>query len=180
MHFKEMDVGDTNAIKVKFDGFKYNIWGMKEPNYVLQMMAIGGALLTEGCKSAANGMTKQFHYTQSYDWHFCYRHLEDDHNNKQHAIPSLEDSQKTDCCPFCVFTFLFAVTKVNVFLVHKFWTYKTDPSNLPVYVAFQCQLAWQFIDNPNLVSKIKEVNDSNGSKKDSPCSLENGQAKNGT
>ncbi len=47
-HFKEMDVGDTNAIKVKFDGFKYNIWGMKEPNYVMQMMAMGGTLLTEG------------------------------------------------------------------------------------------------------------------------------------
>ncbi len=60
--FEEMDVGDTDAIKGKNDGFKYNILGMKEPNYVMQMMVMGGALLTEGCKSVAhvwdNGTTK--------------------------------------------------------------------------------------------------------------------------
>mmetsp|Transcript_5756 Transcript_5756/g.11762 ORF Transcript_5756/g.11762 Transcript_5756/m.11762 type:complete len:176 (+) Transcript_5756:290-817(+) len=171
-HIEEMDVGDTDAIEGKMEGFNYNIWGMKEPNYVMRMMATGGALFTEGCKSVArvwdNGTAKQFHYTQPYDWHFHYRHLVDDHNNKRHAIPFCEDSWNTDHWTFCVFTFLFAVTEVNVFLVHKFWTYRTDPSNLPVYVAFRRQLAWQFIDNPHLVSELKEANDSNVFKKDSP------------
>ncbi len=89
-----------------------------------QMMETGGAFLTKGCKSDTcvwnNGTAKQFHYTQPYDWYFCYRHLVDDHNNKQHTNLSLEDSWKTDCWPFCVFTFLFAVTEVSVFWCTSF------------------------------------------------------------
>ncbi len=72
-HIKEMDVGDTNAIKGKMDGFKYNIWDLKESNCAIKMMATGGSLFTEGCKSVAhawdNATAKKFHYTQPYDWH---------------------------------------------------------------------------------------------------------------
>ena len=40
-----MEVGDTNAIQGVMDGQPYNLWGMKEPDYVIRMMAMGGALL---------------------------------------------------------------------------------------------------------------------------------------
>ena len=47
----EVEVGDTDAIKGTIDDVIYNIWWMKEPNYVTRMMATGGRLLSnETCK----------------------------------------------------------------------------------------------------------------------------------
>jgi hypothetical protein len=35
------------------DGVTYNLWGMKEPDYVMRMMATGGPLVVyETCKEA--------------------------------------------------------------------------------------------------------------------------------
>ena len=50
-NFGEVGVGETNAIQGKVDDFIYNLWGMKEPNYVMKMMAIGGHLMADDmCK----------------------------------------------------------------------------------------------------------------------------------
>ena len=40
-------MGETNAIQGKVDDFIYNLWGMKEPNYVMRMMATGGRILVD-------------------------------------------------------------------------------------------------------------------------------------
>ena len=46
-----VDVGETDAIQGKVDDVIYNLWGMKEPNNVMIMMAIGCRLLVdETCK----------------------------------------------------------------------------------------------------------------------------------
>jgi hypothetical protein len=37
-----VDVGDCHAIAGTQDGILYNLWGMKEPDYVMHMMATGG------------------------------------------------------------------------------------------------------------------------------------------
>ena len=42
-----MGVGETNTIQVTVDDFIYNLWGMKEPNYVMRMMATGGHILKD-------------------------------------------------------------------------------------------------------------------------------------
>ena len=47
----EVEVGDTDAIQGTVDDVIYNLWGMKEPNYVMRMMATGGRLLADDtCK----------------------------------------------------------------------------------------------------------------------------------
>ena len=45
-----LGVGDSLAISGKLDGKDYFLWGLKEPSYVMKMMAMGGPLLAnESC-----------------------------------------------------------------------------------------------------------------------------------
>ena len=46
-HFGEVEVGDTDAIQGAVDDVIYNLWGIKEPNYVMMMMDTGGRLLED-------------------------------------------------------------------------------------------------------------------------------------
>ncbi len=43
-----MNFGET--ISGVLEGVKYFLWRMKEPDYVMKMMAAGGALFMDGCK----------------------------------------------------------------------------------------------------------------------------------
>ena len=50
-NFGEVEVGETYAIQLTFDGVIYNLWGMTELNYVMRFMATGGRILAdETCK----------------------------------------------------------------------------------------------------------------------------------
>ena len=50
-HFGEVEVGEIDAIQVTVDYIIYNLWVMKESNYVMRMMATGGSLSADGtCK----------------------------------------------------------------------------------------------------------------------------------
>jgi hypothetical protein len=40
-----MRVGEWLAISGKLDGEDYFLWGLREPSYVMKMMATGGPLL---------------------------------------------------------------------------------------------------------------------------------------
>ena len=46
-NFGEVEVGDTDAIQGTVDNVIYNLWGMKEPNYVMMKMATGDHLLED-------------------------------------------------------------------------------------------------------------------------------------
>ncbi|KAL7549033.1 hypothetical protein ACHAWF_012294, partial [Thalassiosira exigua] len=151
-HFASKKVGEIDAIQGEKDRVKYTLWGMKEPDYVMRIMATGGALISdETCKTAYRGLGDdrvEFQYTRPYDWHFRYRHAVDDHNNLRHSIPSLEDTWVTQRWPIRVFTFLLAITEVNVYLTLKWFVFIGDlTALLPEYVGFRRKLAWQFIDN---------------------------------
>ncbi len=74
---------------------------MKDLDYVMKIMASGGALISDNnCKkvtrkwSEQNGTARQaqFTYMKPFDWHFCYCHIVDDHNNSCHASPALEET----------------------------------------------------------------------------------------
>ena len=94
-HFGEVEVGDTDAIQVTVDDGIYNLWGLKEPNYVMRMMDIGGHLLADdACKETViiwkenrEDVVKNFKHTLQFDWDFRYCHAVDDHNNLRHALP---------------------------------------------------------------------------------------------
>ena len=40
-------MGDINYIQRKFDAVIYNLWGMKETNYVMKIMDTSGRLLAD-------------------------------------------------------------------------------------------------------------------------------------
>ncbi len=98
-----VNVGDNHAILGTMDDVVYNLWGMKEPDYVMRMMATGGPLAVyESCREALRKWTdggievvRRFRYACPFDWHFRYRHAVDDHNNLCHALLSIEDSWAT-------------------------------------------------------------------------------------
>ncbi len=46
-YFDGKEVGSIDAVAGTLDGIPYNIWCMKEPGYVMRMMAPGGALLAD-------------------------------------------------------------------------------------------------------------------------------------
>ena len=102
MNMEGVNVGDTAAISGTLDEVKYNLWCMKEPDYVMTIMATGGRLMSDdSCKSTIrrwveDGLerVKEFAYALPFDWHF-YRHAVDDHNNLRHALPSIEDTWRT-------------------------------------------------------------------------------------
>ena len=46
-HFREVEVGEIDPIQGTVGDVIYRLWGMKEPNYVVGMMATGGHLLAD-------------------------------------------------------------------------------------------------------------------------------------
>ena len=160
-HFSTMNVGEVDAIEGSLDGISYTLWGMKEPDYIMRMMATGGPLTaTPKCKHTTRRVensTVAFQYTCPYDWHFRYRHAVDDHNNLRHGLPSLEDTWVTVRWPVRVFTFLLALTETNLYLALRFFVYVgAQKKNLPKYLDFRRNLAWAFIDNPHLPKEPAE------------------------
>ena len=97
-NFREVEVGETDAIQVTVDDVIYNLWGIKEPTYVMRIMANGDRLLVhETCneivirlKENGEDVVKKFNYKLPYDWNFCYRHVVDDHNKLRHSMPSFD------------------------------------------------------------------------------------------
>ena len=157
-HFRSKDVGDVDAIAGQMradDGVdvEYTLWGMKEPDYVMRMMATGGALRSDNtCRETSRrvgGETVRFSYTLPYEWHFKYRHAVDDHNNLRHALPSLEDTWNTMRWAIRVFAFLLAVTEVNTYLALRSTLLAGAlGGKIPKFHVFRRKLAWLFIDNP--------------------------------
>ena len=96
-YFGEVEVGETDDIQETVDDFIYNLWGTKEPNYAMRMMATGGQLLADDtCKETVRiwkenleDFVKKFKYKLPFDCHFRYHHAVDDHNNPRHALPSI-------------------------------------------------------------------------------------------
>jgi hypothetical protein len=97
-HFAEANVGNSAAISGVLDGVKYFLWALKEPQYVMKMMATGGPLIAnDTCKDQRRRFVKDgvevsctFKFPLPYDWHYKYRHAIDDHNNLRHSLPSIE------------------------------------------------------------------------------------------
>ena len=98
---------------------------MKEPDYVMKLMTTYGSLIPKvGHKQARrsfkkNGslVTESFDYTEPYANHFLYRHAVDDHKNLRHRLPAIEDIWLTSRWANRVFSFLLAITEVNIFFL---------------------------------------------------------------
>ena len=92
---QEMKVGDSLAITRKLDDEEYFFWALKEPSYIIKMMATGGPLLAnDSCGEQKRRWTEggvervgKFRFPCPYDWHYKFPHAVDDHNNLRHAFP---------------------------------------------------------------------------------------------
>ena len=63
----------------------------------------------------------KFNYPEVVGNHFLYRHSVDEYNNKRHSPISLEVAWGMKYWPNCVFSFLLAVTEVNVNLAAQYF-----------------------------------------------------------
>eukprot|EP00804_Cyclotella_cryptica_P016494 CCRYP_004714-RA/>CCRYP_004714-RA protein AED:0.38 eAED:-0.33 QI:0/-1/0/1/-1/0/1/0/213 len=125
---------------------------MKEPDYVMKIMATGGVLEEDDTYRSTfcctDGQAVHFKYKKPFDWHFCYRHAVDDHNNLRHALPSLEDTWITQRWEIWVFSFLLAITEVNVYLALKYFVWPLEGlEEFPTLLEFRRQFSWLLIDN---------------------------------
>jgi Transposase IS4 len=124
-HFESLQVGDVDTWSGIPDNIICHIYGMKESEYIMMMMTIYGTLERVPKKperaTTADGAQSRilFNYTEAIGSHFNYRHMVDDHNAKQHAPISLEDSWATNTWDNIVFVFLVAITEVNMMLSGK-------------------------------------------------------------
>lgn len=166
-YFDGKEVGSVDAVAGTLDEVPYNIWCMKEPDYVMRMMATGGALLPDdNCKEATrnwmeNGAakSKKFQYTKPFDWHFKYRHAVDDHNNLRHALPSIEDGWRTIRWENRVFSFVLAVCEVNAYLFLRYFVCaRWAKDDVPTLLMFRRKLAWELINNNWIGRQEQSIN----------------------
>jgi hypothetical protein len=134
---------------------------MKEPDYVMKIMATGGVLASDDtCKTAVRGNGADritFDYTNPFDWHFRYRHAVDDHNNLRHALPSQEDTWKTTRWEIRVFTFLLALSEVNAYLALRLRFFKWACRAEMTLLQFHRHLSGFMINNPWLPNNYEVV-----------------------
>ena len=152
-HFSDKEVGSTDSLKGKIDGVHYDIFCMKEPEYVMKIMSTyGGLLVNDNQKESVrrykvDGEEEEcrFQYTMPFSNHFDYRHIVDDHNAVRHQVPSLEQTWRTHRWPVRVFSFLLALTEVNCYLVFRFFVW--DDKDKIDFMSFRSKLAWSLITN---------------------------------
>ncbi len=151
-YFVGKNIGDTAAVEGELDGVPYNIWCFKEPDYVCKMFGTAGGLNPGSGREHSrvwteDGVSKSatFKYAEPFTLHFKYRHAVDDHNNLRHQVPSIEETWTTICWACRVFSFLLAVTEVNVYLTMRHFVW--DDTSQITLVAFRQALAWQLVTN---------------------------------
>jgi hypothetical protein len=123
--FESKEVGDIDAWHGTLDNIPFHLFCMKEPAFVITIMATYGTLeMSEKLTSRSyleGNVKKQktFAYSKVIYNHYNYRHLVDDHNAKRHSPISLKKVWATKWWPNRVFAFLLAITEVNIMLAQK-------------------------------------------------------------
>ena len=100
-HFTDKPIGAADAIKAKLDGMPFYIFGMKESDYIMQIMSTYGTLAMMGEEKHCHVMvlgTKQvitFKYPEVVHNHYWYRDVIDNHNLQQMHPVSMEETWMT-------------------------------------------------------------------------------------
>jgi hypothetical protein len=136
----EAQVGDSMAISDILNGIRYFLWGLKEPSYVMKMMATRGPLISndsykmqkQKCTEGGVKMMRMFQFPLLYNWHYKYRHAINNHNNLRHLLPSIEHTIMRTRWEMRVFSVL-AVSEVNAFLAYRFFC---KPNPVPTLQQF--------------------------------------------
>ena len=116
-------IGTTLSIKGTLDSIKYNVFCLKEPDYVCKLMATYGGLCPPNrerkgtARTCDDGVIVKFDYEEPWANHFDFRHCVDDNNNLRHSKPSLEETWRTSRWSLWVLAFFLALSEVNTFLI---------------------------------------------------------------
>eukprot|EP00559_Dactyliosolen_fragilissimus_P002711 CAMPEP_0184872744 /NCGR_PEP_ID=MMETSP0580-20130426/41459_1 /TAXON_ID=1118495 /ORGANISM="Dactyliosolen fragilissimus" /LENGTH=665 /DNA_ID=CAMNT_0027375583 /DNA_START=1012 /DNA_END=3007 /DNA_ORIENTATION=+ len=102
-HMASKQVGECDSLRGTLDAVPYDVFCMKEPDYIMKLMSTYGGLTFPKNQRISkrtwkeNGETKNitFQYTEPFANHFNYRHAVDDHNNLRHGLPSIESTMLT-------------------------------------------------------------------------------------
>ena len=155
-YFDDKEVGYTNSLPGEMDGIPFHIYGLKEPDYVMKLMSTYGTnerntnhktrrLYKNDNKEQ---VSTDFYYPEIMSNHFKFRHAVDDHNAKRHAPICLEHVWATKYWPHRPFSFLLAITEVNVNLAEAYFINKT---NAMPQLQFRKLLAQDLINNHYLM-----------------------------
>lgn len=159
-YMAEKEVGSMDSLNGKMDNTPYDIFVLKEPDYSMKIMSTYGGLIEKAGQHETtrtwkeNGETKttKFKYKEPFANHYDYRHCVDDHNHIRHGDEgiSIEDTWKTTRWEIRVFTFLLAISEVNVYLAFKYFMWKGTTKM--TMLQFRRQLAFSLIYNDYLKS----------------------------
>ena len=135
MHFENKEIGHADSLPGKMDDVPFHIYGMKEPDYIMKIMSTYGTneqissheTKRDYMNSERKKVSVTFNYPEVVSNHFKYRHSVDDHNAKRHAPICLEHVLATKYWPHMPFSFLLAVTEVNVNLAEAFFVRHKAP-----------------------------------------------------
>ena len=93
-------------------------------------------------------MVKKFKYKLLFDFHFCFHHAVDEHNNLRHTLPSIADTWVTDQWECPVFDFILAISEVNTLLILRYFVYCGSRwEGITTLMDFCQKLARQLINN---------------------------------
>jgi hypothetical protein len=140
-HFRDSDPGFTDRLPGTWQSIPFDIFAMKEPEYVLMMMSTYGALIEDPREKISRRtwipgaqqvpVSVEFKYKEVIGNHYRYRGAVDEHNSKRHdggtgAGISLERSWKTMRWENRVFAFILAICEVNTFLAMSYFQAETE------------------------------------------------------
>lgn len=160
-HFVHKPVGATDRLPGICDNVKFDVFAMKEPDYVMMLMSTYGALTELHDQefsyrgSAAAGDATHFKYKEVVANHYKYRGAVDEHNAKRHdggtcCGISLESSWATARWENRVFSYMLGVSEVNAFLGWSYWGTEKETQ-----IQFRQKLAF------DLITYMDEVGDRN-------------------
>ena len=119
-HFANKEVGSADALRGQLDGVPVYIYGMKEPDYTMMLMATYGTSAEQGDEKARNFMdggskvVKKFKYPEVVYNHYQFRDVINNNNSMRMSPISMEETWMTSQWANRVFCFLLAVMVVNI------------------------------------------------------------------
>ena len=152
LSMKDDAIGVTKRLPGELDGVKFDLFCLKEPDYVMTLMSTYGSLNAKSTQKDSvrysdDGNHTTFKYNVVVGNHFDYRDSVDSHNGKRHDCGtkqglSIEETWRTNRWPCRVFSFILALTEVNAFNAMKYFG-----SYQGTQWEFRKKLAYQMIHN---------------------------------
>jgi hypothetical protein len=134
------------------DGISYDIFCLKEEDYVMKIMATYGSIncppiwqRVKARRTIANDTKVEFEYIDPVANHFDYRHCVDNNNHLQHMRPSIRETWKTHRWVLRVLAFFHAGSELNAFLCFRYFVW--NKLNRMYFHAFRRALSIEMMQN---------------------------------